>query len=93
MEVGNSIMFQGSEIWTETLDVRKRANTLVSVQITAALLITSAYRTVSASAVLVIAGTIPVDQLALERMEVYRVKSAGNQITGHCRENAISKWQ
>lgn len=93
MEVGNSIMLYGSEIWAETLDVKKRANSLVSVQRTAASRIASAYRTVSAPALLVIAGTIPVDLLAAERMEIYKAKSAGNHITGYFRENTISKWQ
>ena len=38
----------------------------------------------SAPAVLMIAGTIPLDLL---------VKSAGNPITGHFWENNITKWQ
>ena len=68
-------------------------NALVSVQRTAALRIVSAYRTVSTPAVLVIAGTNPVDLLAVERMEIYAAKSALNHITDHIRENTISKWQ
>ena len=46
------------------LEVKKRANSLVSVQRTTALRIVSAYRTVSAPDVLVTAGTTPVDLLA-----------------------------
>ena len=49
----------GSEIWNETLEVKKQGK-----QKTNALHIASANRTVSAPAVLVIAGTIPVDLLA-----------------------------
>ena len=86
-------MLYGTEIWAETLKVKKQANSLVSVQRTAALSIASAYRTVSAPAVLVITGTSPVDLLPAERMEIYRAKSAGNYIIGHFRENTISKWQ
>ena len=59
--------------------MEKRANLLVS----AGLPIATTYSTVSAPAVLVIAGTIPVDLLATERMEVYKAKSVGNHITGH----------
>ena len=66
MEVANSIMVQGSEIWVETLDVKKGVDSLVSVQRTAALCVVSAYRTVSIPAVLVIASTIPVHLLAAE---------------------------
>ena len=54
----------GSEIGGEMLEVKKRANSLVSEQRTAALRITSAYGTVSAPAALVIEGTIPVELLA-----------------------------
>ena len=61
MEVGNSTMLYGSEIWAEMLNVEKRANSVISAQRTAILLIASAYFTVSAPAVLVIAVTIPVD--------------------------------
>ena len=58
MKFANSIMLYGSEFWTETLEIKKRVNSLVSAQRTAALSIASAYRTVSAPAVPVIAGSI-----------------------------------
>ena len=60
MEVANSIMLYGREIWAETLEVKKRANSLVLVQRMAALRNESAYSTMSAPADLVIAGKIPV---------------------------------
>ena len=81
MEVANNIMLYGSEIWAETLEVKKRANLLVSVQRMDALRNASAYRTVSLLGVLVIAGTIPVDLLATERTEIYKTKSAGRHLT------------
>ena len=40
----------------------------------------------SAPIVLVIADTIPVVLLAVERMEIYKAKSAVNHITDHFRE-------
>ena len=86
-KVGNNIMLYGSKICAETLWVKKRSNSLVPVQRTAALRTASAYRTVCTIAVLVIAGTIP------ERTEIYKAMSAGNHITGHFRENTITKWQ
>ena len=55
----------------------------------AALRVGSSYRTVTAPAVFVIGGTIPVDVLAVERIEIYKPKSTGNHITGHLRENTI----
>ena len=45
MEVANNIMLFGSEIWVETLEVKKWANSLVYIQRTSALRITSAYHT------------------------------------------------
>ena len=74
MEIANSIMLYGSKIWAEALRFKKQANSLVSVQRTVALSIASAYHTVSTLAVLVIAGTIPVDLLAPERTEIYKAK-------------------
>ena len=59
----------------------------------AALRIVSAYYTIFVPVVLVIAGTVPVDLLAAERTEIYKAKSAGSHITGHFRENTITKWQ
>ena len=53
--------------------------------------IASAYRKVSVPAVFVIAGTIPVYMLVTVRMEIFKAKSPGNHITGHFRENTISK--
>ena len=64
MEVGDNVMLYGREIWAETLEIKKWANSLVQGQRTAALRIASVCRIVSAPAVLVIAGTIPVDLLA-----------------------------
>ena len=93
MEFANNIMLYGSEIWAETMEVKKRANSVVSVQRTAALRMASTYRTVSVPAILVIAGAIPVDMMAAERTKIYKMKSTGNHITGHFRENTISKWR
>ena len=76
----------------ETLDVKKRANSLVSVYRTPALRAALAYCTVSDLPILLIAGTIPVELLTVERMEIYKTKSVEDHITGRFRENIISKW-
>ena len=90
MEVTNIIMLYE---WAETLDVRKRAHPLISIQRTGALHIASASRTLSTPTVLLISGTIRVDLLASEQTDIYKPKSAGNYITGHFRVNPVSKWQ
>ena len=93
MEIANNIMLNGSKIWGETLEVKKRANSFVSVRRMAALCVASAYRKVSAPSVLVIADTILVDLVAAERTEIYKAKSAGRYITGYFRKSTITKWQ
>ena len=55
--------------------------------------IASAYRTITPTAIFVIVGTIPVDLLAAELMEIYKAKSAGNHITVHFKGDTITKWQ
>ena len=66
--------------------VKKWTNSLVLVKRMAALRIAPAYRTVSVPAVHVIAGTIHVDLLTVERIKIYMAKSVENHITGHFRE-------
>ena len=94
MEVANNIVPYGSEIWAETMEVKKRANSLVLVQRTTALRIASAYRAVSAPAVLVIASTIPVDLLAAERTEIYKAKAHNRTLWGkHHYKMTMTKTQ
>ena len=75
MEVANSIMLYGSEIWSETLEVQKRASSLVSVQRTAA------YCTMSAPAVLVanIGGPLSARRTLLMEM-ANRIMLYGSEI-------------
>ena len=91
MEAANSSTLYGNEISAKTLEVKKRSDSLVSAQITAVLSIASAYRAVSTIAVIFITGTIYVDLLTAELMYIFRVKSAGNHITGHLREDNDDK--
>ena len=60
----------GAKFGPKRLMLKRTADSLVSVQRTVTLRIASAYRTVFAPAVLVIAGTIPVDLLAVEQVEI-----------------------
>ena len=83
MEVSNRIMLCESEIWSQALEVKKRANSVLSAQRTAALRISLAYLIVS----------VPVNLLAAERMEIYKAKLVGNHIISHFSQNTITKWQ
>lgn len=54
--------------------VEKRSKSLLEAQRTSALRITSAYRTVSGAAVLVIAGVVPIDLIIKERHKLWTKK-------------------
>ena len=71
MSVTNSILLYGAEIWGETTQKEFHRKRIARVQRRAALRVCSAYRSVSEPAVIAIAGTIPVDLLALERKIIY----------------------
>lgn len=95
MEVNNSILLYGCEMWADTLKVKRRAKTLLAVQRTAALRVASAYRTVSGHAILLIAGMIPIDLLALERKKIYDLQrnNAEPSDIDAVRRNTIVQWQ
>ncbi|XP_060519900.1 uncharacterized protein LOC132698065 [Cylas formicarius] len=71
MTVTHSILLHGAEIWGGAMEVKKYQQAMLSVQRQGTLRIACAYRTVPESAVLVIAGVIPIGLLALERKSVY----------------------
>lgn len=96
MEVSNSILLYGCEIWADKTTMSRRASSLLAVQRIAALRITSAYRTVSAAAVFVIAGTTPIDLVAIARRKIWASKYNGGidptEADG-IRQEAILNWQ
>lgn len=95
MEASNSILLYGAEIWADTLKVKQRANQLLSVQRRSALRVTSAYRTVSEAAVMVIAGMVPIDIQAEERKKIYEIKTnnSDEQTIEEVTAEKILKWQ
>lgn len=96
MEACNSILLYGCEIWAGSLKINHRAQKLLTAQRTAALRVASAYRTVSAPAVLVIAGMTPLDLQVEERMILFEARQ-NNPNESVCpatiREETIKKWQ
>ncbi|XP_033225885.1 uncharacterized protein LOC117178565 [Belonocnema kinseyi] len=98
MSVAHSIMLYGSEIWVRALNIQKYEyrKRIVSVQRRYALCIASAYRTVSASAVMVVAEVIPIFRLAMERKGVYersQVKEDRQAVRAKERARTLSEWQ
>ncbi|XP_033227056.1 uncharacterized protein LOC117179405 [Belonocnema kinseyi] len=71
MSVAHSILLYGAEIWVDALNVPKYQNRMVLVQRRCAMRVASSYRTVSALAVMVVAGVIPIALLAKERKRIY----------------------
>ena len=63
MSVMTSILLYGAEIWAKALEIEKYRKRMAAVQRRGALRVSCAYRTVSEAAVLVIAGTPPIDLL------------------------------
>lgn len=96
MEACNSILLYGSEIWAGILKINCRAQKLLAIQRTAALRVASAYRTVSGTAVQVIAGMVPIDIHAEERMKMFILKQSnqlGSSTSVVLRDETIQKWQ
>lgn len=95
MEASKSILLYGCEIWADTLKVKQRAKSLLAVQRQSALRISSAYRTVSEDAILIIASMIPIDIHAQERRKIWKLKlsEAGPSEIEAAKEETLALWQ
>lgn len=95
MTTAHSILLYGAEIWADALKTKKYCHAMMMVQRQGALRIACSYRTVSAQAVLVVAGVIPVDLLAFERKRIYgRSADIGREDAAVVeRDRTIQTWQ
>lgn len=98
MSTVNAVLLYGSEVWAHTLNVKQKSKAMLKVQRTAALRVASAYRTVSAAAVLVISSVIPIDLMAMERRHVWLSRQADHDDTGATegdigRRHTMQQWQ
>lgn len=95
MSSTNSVLLYGAEIWAQSLDKEMYRKRLTQVQRRGALRVASAYRTVSDSAILVIAGCIPIHLLAKERKSIFLRKAEAGRKKARLEERArtIESWQ
>ena len=80
MSTTQSILLYGAEIWGDAVRQECRRKLLAKVQRTAALRVSSAYRTVSEQAILVISSTIPIDLLIEERKTIWVLKNSTQNV-------------
>ena len=103
--VVHSKLLHAAPVWANSLQNHAIQKKLFSAQRSAALRIVSAYRTVSTSAVLVLASVTPIDLLAEERQETFQLRRkltctdlqeiarAKEAIRKDGRHRLVEKWQ
>lgn len=94
MSTVQSVLLYGAEVWADALNKELYRKRLAQVQRRAALRVTSAYRTVSEPAVLVVAGIVPIALLAQERKRAYiRKRQTGEDGPSDERDTTLNVWQ
>ena len=95
MSVTQNILQYGAEIWADALKFKKYRERMAGVQYRGALRVACSYRTVSAPAVLVIAGIIPIDLLAIERKVIFERQPDIEKIEAkrQARTRSMELWQ
>ena len=95
MSITQAILLYGAEIWAEALKYEKYRRRMAGVQRRGALRVACSYRTVSEASVLVVAGIVPIDLLAAERVYVYqrKLEIGKAEAAKEARKNSIDKWQ
>lgn len=92
--VVHSILLYGAPVWARACAARKYREMLSRTQRRALVRIASAYRTVSAEALQVITGVIPIDLQVEERRATFDQRYDERRMTRQAaRENSIAAWQ
>lgn len=91
--VPHSILLYGAPVWCRTM-APGAWKIMVQCQRRIALRVASAYRTISGNALLILAGTPPIDLMAAERAEMYEGRhNTGGVETRHGARKKEEKWQ
>lgn len=85
-----SVMLYAAPIWKEAVEHRKYAKMLEGVNRRLAIMIAAGYRTVPTEAIQVIAGLPPLELLAEERSEIYKL---GKEAKKPARRKLLDAWQ
>lgn len=95
MSVAQSQMLYAAPVWASALRFDKNIKTLSSPQRLMAIRVACAYRTVSTNAILVVAGMLPLKQLANERRAIYEAKRLGltPRTKRELRRESLREWQ
>lgn len=89
-----SILLYAAPIWIRAIKFQKYKDLLTRVQRRMAIRICRAYKTISTPAVQLIAGTIPIDLLAEERVELHkRGRESRPEIQAETRQKWQMRWQ
>lgn len=93
--VVHSVLLYGAPVWADALCIEQTRRKMASVQRQGALRVVCAYRTVSEGAVLVLAGTPPIQLLALERKKAYESRNDAdkNEASRNAKEHTMLEWQ
>lgn len=91
----HNILLYGAPIWKKALNIKKYNEKMIMTQRNMLLRVASAFRTVSATALQVITGTVPIDLMATERTLEYEHRKNEQQILNKtaARETTIIMWQ
>jgi len=96
MSTVNSILLYGSEVWAPIVQEKKKyLQMITAVQRRGALRIACAYQTVSAVAIQVVAGVVPIDLMANERSAVYTNRNvvSRDEASAQARLKTMRDWQ
>lgn len=89
-----SVVLYASPIWADAMKIERHRKTVESVQRLMALRVCSGYRTVSTAAVLVVSGLIPLNLLAMERMELFKLhRPITPEDRKAARDRTYHRWQ
>lgn len=89
-----SQLFYAAPVWADALEFESNIKTLVRAQRRMALRVAKAYRTVSANAILVVAGMVPAHLKAQEQQFKFRALKEGVVVEeGNLRDITFRKWQ